>query len=454
MLALAQHFGNSPIDDLRSGDSIYFDAPGLGLVRYPASWALPLTGIMALLFIASAAATKNAAMVPALSCWLLWLGVLWLHPQYHLILHGMPYNGNWYLLFFVATALGLFVMMHSQLKRWIRPLESSLAAMLAWLLLLGFISVSLPGVSFIFTWPLMAMLLALVFLLSKSGDKLSANARALILTAAAAPGVVLFAPLIHLLYNALTPDMVYVPMILLALFFGIIAVLLDSLTPRRAFLFAPILIALALLGVGAMTSDFDPAQPQPDNLFYIQSQKDDQAFWVSTDQQLDSWTKTFFSPDSKKQVANNLFGTTQQMFWLHPAPAMHYQAPVIQVLSDSVTASGASKSRHVVIEIRSPRQAPKIVIRIEGASVSKSSVQAHDFSADYHGNWELTVLGMQDAPVRLDLQLAPDTPFTVRVRDVSYGLPPTDFAPRPANMMSQPFRSSDTAQALSVLERK
>ncbi len=50
LLALAQHFGNTPLDDLRSADSVYFDAPGLGLVNYPVSWVLPLCAALILLF--------------------------------------------------------------------------------------------------------------------------------------------------------------------------------------------------------------------------------------------------------------------------------------------------------------------------------------------------------------------------------------------------------------------
>ena len=47
---MAQHFGNMPLDDLRSADSVYFDAPGLGLVHYPVSWDLSLCGVLILLF--------------------------------------------------------------------------------------------------------------------------------------------------------------------------------------------------------------------------------------------------------------------------------------------------------------------------------------------------------------------------------------------------------------------
>ena len=50
LLALTQYFGNAPLDNLRSADSVYFDAPGLGMVNYPISLALPLCGVLILFF--------------------------------------------------------------------------------------------------------------------------------------------------------------------------------------------------------------------------------------------------------------------------------------------------------------------------------------------------------------------------------------------------------------------
>src|SRR6185369_4111009 len=41
-LALARQFGNISLGDNRSGNAIYFNTFGSSLIRYPASWAIPL----------------------------------------------------------------------------------------------------------------------------------------------------------------------------------------------------------------------------------------------------------------------------------------------------------------------------------------------------------------------------------------------------------------------------
>ena len=177
LLALAQHFGNTPLDDLRSADSVYFDAPGLGLVNYPVSWVLPLCGVLILLFAMvlypglksgelRAARTALGAlafliMIPALAgiCQLLWIGIRRLHPEYDTLLQGDTYNSHWYLLAFVMLVIGLFAFMQSGIRRWIRPMELAFGAMACWLLFLIAASIGLPGASFLFLWPLAPLLL-------------------------------------------------------------------------------------------------------------------------------------------------------------------------------------------------------------------------------------------------------------------------------------------------------
>ncbi len=176
LLALAQYFGNASLDDLQSSDSVYFDAPGLGLVNYPVSRVLPLCGVMILLFAIvlslglksgelRAARTALGALAfliitPVLAgiCQLLWLGIRRLHPQYDTLLQGDTYNSHWYLLASVMLVIGLFAFMQSGLQRWIRPMELAFGAIACWLIFLIAVSIELPGVSFLFFWPLAPLL--------------------------------------------------------------------------------------------------------------------------------------------------------------------------------------------------------------------------------------------------------------------------------------------------------
>ena len=51
MLALARAFGNGPLPRPATGDGIFFDAPFVGLVVYPESWAIPIALLVGLLVV-------------------------------------------------------------------------------------------------------------------------------------------------------------------------------------------------------------------------------------------------------------------------------------------------------------------------------------------------------------------------------------------------------------------
>jgi Peptidase family M28 len=185
MLALVKHFGNIPLNDLKSSDRVYFDLLAFGLVNYPVSWIMPLNALLLLLFatvMTSGVKTKTVRVTRILSSMIgfpvilvglsaashyLWLAIRQLHPDYESFL---PYNSHWYLLAFVFLDFGLFGFLQVYVTKWLRSLEFSLGIMACWLLLLVFCSVWLPGVSFLLFWPLTAMLMVvgMLFLRKKN----------------------------------------------------------------------------------------------------------------------------------------------------------------------------------------------------------------------------------------------------------------------------------------------
>lgn len=205
LLALAQHFGNMPLDDLQSAESIYFAVPILGMVHYPVGWAVPLCGVLIVLFGAvltlglksgELRAGRTALgsitfliMVAAIAaaCQILWLGIRHLHPEYQLSLQWDTYNSHWYLLAFVLLVIGLFALIQAAMQRWLRPMELAVGAMACWLVFSIAASVWLPPASFLFTWPLASMLLALGILFWQRRANISSPMQAGLLLVGAAP---------------------------------------------------------------------------------------------------------------------------------------------------------------------------------------------------------------------------------------------------------------------------
>jgi Peptidase family M28 len=468
ILAMTRHFGQQSLNELASDDRVYFHLPAFGLVHYPVAWVLPLSaftlllvGALVLLCIKSGAVRPGRILlglpglvaiiaVLAAACHAMWSLILSLHPGYKSLIHGATYNDAWYLLFFLTLALSLFMLLQTLLKRWISTLEFGLAAFLLWALLLAATSVALPGGSFLFTWPLLPMLLAWLFLAKRA---VSGNLRGVILLAAASPAVIVFTPIVHLLYTALTPAMAVVPIIFFTLLLALLNSLLDDLSQQRLLRFVPPVAAMVFFGVAALTSGFSPERPRQNSLFHVEVPATQQAFWVSSDVDLDSWTRPFFNPGAKQlkhDTASDLFGSSSRLYWRNPAPRLNLPAPLIELVEDRI--DGALRT--VKLEVRSQRLAPRITIRVEGIEVKAANVEGEKFVHPTAGQWEINAFAMLDKPVRLELTLAAGKGFSILVRDISWGLPAALVTPRPADMMPQAFRTSDTQQVLAQLKLK
>ena len=462
MLSLVRHFGNLKLQDLRSGDSVYFDFPGLGLVHYAVSAVWPLTFAAAALFLLLAVAGVRrkqlragriaagslaflliaAALAGAAKA--LWSGLLLVHPGYRLIVQGLPYNSHWYLLAFIALAVGVFVWMQARLQRSIAPLELAMGSAMVWVILLVAASILVPGASFLLLWPLLSMLLATGALLV--WPRREGGFRTWLLLSGAAPGVLLFAPLIRAIFIGLGPHLVFVMIIVLVMLLGLMAGLLAMMT-RRLPLFA-ILAGIALLSAGALSSGFDADHPRPANLFYIKEAKSGQSLWVSEDEKLDAWSQQFFAGQAQRRALPSVFGDGVGVFWASPAPESGVSTPSIHVLSDR----REKAARKLELEVKSLRLAPSFLVVVEGAKVLQSGLNGRALGEAPRHPWSLLASGMPADGVRLALEIEPGKAFKIRVRERSFGLPKNDFAPRSADIIVQAFGSSDSTQSVSLLE--
>jgi hypothetical protein len=468
MLSLVQHFGNTDLVNIQSSDSVYFDAPGLGMVHYSVSWAFGLCIVTIALFCTvilagikcgavRATGTALAALafliiVPVLSALsqLLWIFLKFLHPQYQLMLQGDTYNSNWYLPAFVLLTIAQFVLVQSNLKRWICPMELAAGAMFVWLILLIATSILLPGASFLFFWPLAPALTVLGLLFLINGKNMPPTFVSVLFILATAPGIVIFAPFIKALFIGLTPNQIAVVTGFLALFLGLIAPLLDLLTRSFVLPSAPLIIGLVLLITGSFHSGFDTEHPRPNHLFYAQDSVSGKAFWLSNDKSPDEWTRSFFPDSNKKRQIKEIFGEKSTLYWVGSAPVLFLQAPKATVLKDTIM----SGMRKINIQVRSLRNAPELRVYLEGASVLSSKVENRVFSQKLDPDWSLQGFGLSEMGLNIELNVGAGSPFQIRVIDFSYGLPRTNLPPRPENTIPQLFSTSDTTAVANAIAFK
>lgn len=464
MLTLTRHFGNGSLHDLKSADSVYFELPGIGLVHYTATAVMPLTLFIAAVLCAVAVMGIKAgairpgrillampvflvmAILLAIGCQLIWIGASMLHPEYAVL--GDPYNSQWYLLAFVALVIGVYIALKAGVARWFRPLELGFGALVLWQLLLVVTSFAMPGVSFMFAWPLLAMLAVLGVLFSRRYAGITPGARTALLVLGLAPAVILFGPVVRTVYLGLSPQVSLATGLLIALLAGIMTPLLTGLTRRFLMPALPLAAGAVFLVVGSMTARTDADHPTTANLFYAWDSDTGKAFWISRDEQLDAWSKTYFPSVSEKRQVPEVFGTASRKYWVSAAPQLAgLEAPQMEVLSD--TAKGGT--REVTIKVWTVRNAPIFSVRVEGTDVLASRVDGQPFTQKPNPKWLLEAYGMGDRALEVTVQVKAGQPFDIRVNDETFGLPPHAATPRPAGLIQSIHGTNgDTVRAVRM----
>lgn len=462
MLALVRHFGQRPLVALVGEDRIYFDVPGIGLVHYPAAWALPITlvaGLLlavvlalgvrgglgwrklgggVLLFLGSTALVAAAAQ-------LLWMGAKWLHPAYAASAHGNTYNSHWYLAAALALGLAIFCALGTRLQQRVPAQAVALGSMVVWMGLLVGATFYLPGATFLLAWPLLSMLLALGLCLHRPG--MGQGSRCLVLLLGAGPGVILFAPLVWGIYVGLTPNMMWVAALMAAQLFGLLAALL--LPHAAALAGLGLLLCLAMLGAGANTAANDAAHPRQANLFYLQDGQSGKALWLSTDAELQPWTRAWLGADAVRGPLPALFGNDQPL-WSSPAPGFEVTAPELTIMSDQ---KGGS-IRKIELELKSLRDAASVILTVEGVTVYRSFLNTRVLTRVPRPAWSMVAHAIGPDGVRVNLEVEAGKPFLIRARERSWGLPAAGKPAMPKDVILQPFGSSGTTQSVQVLQMK
>jgi hypothetical protein len=468
VLGLTRHFGSASLAKLPSRDSVYFNRPGGKLVHYPAPLAMLLAVFCLVLFGVLMVKSKRAGLARrgrvlvaafvflvnivllGLACQLLWMTVGLLHPEYNL--QDAPYNSMTYLFAITAAVPALYAVLQSGWGRWLTAFELALGALMFWAVLQLLLAVAMPGATFLFAWSLLPLLVVQLVLVSASGRAMSMPKRAGLLLLGLAPAVLLFAPMVRMLFNGLGPHLFIATGLILALLMGLMGPLLDMLNQRRLVLIVAATLGFGGLVAGSLSSDFDADKPRPSNLFYAFNASTGKAFWISRDDELDDWNRKYFASTDVPRKVPELFGPSPRLYWAASAPLMAgLEAPELEIVSDTVS----GPTREVVMRARTRRNAPALTVKVENAPVLSSEVQGKVYTKEARERWVMEAYGMADEWLDVRFKVKAGMPFQVRLSDEAYGLPPADASSRTAAIVPGMYGTSgDTVRAVQVREFK
>jgi hypothetical protein len=459
-LSLARHFGNLNLAETRQGNEVYFDILGRRLAHYPGSVVMPLAVAALLLFVgvlivglkrrrmtlSGVALGAGVVFLGFLSSALVAQGLWWAlrlsNSGYRLFSMDDVYGGKWHMAGFLALTFAVTSAINLLFRKRIRIPNLAMGGMIWWLVLTILTSIYVPGASYLFTWPLLFALAAMWLNLKDETLSVKRVAAQCIFSI---PLLILFPPLIWLVYTAVGLANSGLVMVMSALGWALLIPQLDVLMARKQWLppAASAALAAILIGVGVASFGFDEKNPKPTSVFYAVNPDLKRAIWASVGQTPDEWTAQFFSPESKIAPVGEFF-PTQNWFLRSDAPVLTAPPPSVTLIDDQVK----DEVRALRLRIVSPRQAPNLSLYVDCAGELVSGVI--DGQATYrrlNNQLAINYYGLPDEGVEVILRAKTSAPIKITAVDFSYGLPQApeiQYRPRPENLMPTAFRYDDT----------
>jgi hypothetical protein len=303
------------------------------------------------------------------------------------------------------------------------------------------------GSSYLPTWPLLFVLLGLGYEFTRRDESDRPGVKLAITYLCAIPGIVVVAPVVHLIFIAmpfaLAPALVLFFVLLLAL---LIPLLRTSTAGNRWALPGTFSAIAVLVFVMAGSGDgFDKDHRQSNHVLYFLDAATQRALWISSDARPDEWTEQFFGKNPERGPLAEPFPLGRRVYLQAPAPVASLQPPEAKLLED-VTANGI---RHLRLQLVSRRGAERISVQVSAevlsAAVDGKALAADTTANEAQKNWSLLYLALPKDGIELVLETR-STPLAVRLVDESYRLPLLDgtaITARPPHVMPAPFFRSD-----------
>ena len=473
-LGLARYFGNQDLAQVdRSEDVVAFSLPGGAVVSYPAGWALAMAVTASILLVsilifgllrhavtvrgslAGVPLALGAVLLPLLLGAAVWLGLSRLHPEYWRNLMGAPYAADVYLVGLCAVVLAVGTSVMLVARRWVTAQELAVGSLLVWTALALLSAVTLPGTSYVFTWPAVlatvllggSMLWGTAAGPARTGHTAAIGVATALSTLIVVPAMLWTYLIVGYWMVTMQPDLPFITVSLLfiSLLVALFAPYLNLASGRGRWL-APGLAAVLAAGfatAGSILSDFGPTQPLQNGVWYQLDANTGHASWYSFgDRPSDPWTAQFFPGviepvDLSMIYAATPANPTPPAGFKGAAPLADLSGPELQTVSDQTIGD----VRTLALHLSSPRQARGLLVELTGGPVYAASingVRQTNSAWLTRDQWFLRYYGQTAAGLDLVLELpAGARDFIVRCTDQSDGLPElpgVTYAPRSADM--------------------
>jgi len=379
-------------------------------------------------------------------------------------------GGSWLSTLLLLTLIPLLLWLRS---RQTRPSLWS-AALLAWWLLTALTLYAAPTASYVFVWPLGAVLLGITLQHRLAGPAAGTWGTVLNMLVAIVV-LILLAPVLILGYLALGTTFPQGVMVLSTLVLLLIWPLMrDIARPANG------VPAWLLLGAGLIMTavvmfgrDFDTRHQRGEELFYAIDGDQQQGFWVTPDARPGSWLSDFMGSEAQKANVSRILPGYDRAVDIRETDVPAFQAATLEVTSDRLL----DGQREVGLHLQSPTQAQYInllfsrEVLISAASVNgfplalptdqqEDSMTVEKAAALKASNkesrpawWRWRWYGLPAEGADIVLRMEPGKSLPVRIVEVDWGTP-AGAPRRPEESMPPPYRWSDSTVIFQTMVLK
>lgn len=367
MLAMALTLGTEPLPRAHTGDGVFFDLPGIGLVVYPQGLEIPLA-ILALALVAVLVVRDRKGVVVGVLAALVAIALSGVVAfVVGAMLHGPAVWSGLYATGIVLLALSATAACYSVANRWSTARGLRVGALIVWLVLALALAFLVPGTSYLFTWPL---LFAAVAALMTRGREV-ANWATAIVTIFLLVGFFYGVSVVMLGVTGAGAIALGVAASLIML---LLAPLLEIVAVDARWSGAPWLAgagALVLL-IAALTVRPSTDHPLRSALVYAENADSSDAWLGTMGRVRDAWTRDAIAarpPSPTPDWTTRLSGSTVR-FTGRKVTRVALAGPTATLIGDTL----ANEIRRVVLRVTAPSGTTALVMRASGAKVLMSSI--------------------------------------------------------------------------------
>ncbi len=506
ILPLVQALGNDNIREKHQAQNVvYFDVLGRFLIHYPEHWAIMIALLLTVftMLILWSGFRKNTLTFKEIFAGFMsfiisvitvggLITLAWHFSRPLLNLEGYipPYNLHTFFAAFaiitVAVVLSIFFVFRSRFKLG-GLITGSLICWNAGALATAFL---LPGISYLFAWPLLPALAAAFLIITadapkithhyssgnpsgdSSGDSSITSSRyssyssgyyshdysghdannhkflvhTLMLSITALVSVLLWLPCIYLVFIAISSMVPSAAFIMLTMLLIILYPQLHYILPLQNWIVPVGATAAGLIIYGLALSGSGPAAERPwmNAIIYSYNAETREALWINPLPGDDEWTEQFVAKEAKWMLPDYFDKFYFGEFRADVAPPLpaEFSPPHIEVLDETQTDSG---SRELRLLITSPRRAPSVNLHVDSPAGIKSAVW-DGVGLNPEMLQGLSFFALPPEGAELFLRLNGEDPVEITMFDLSHELPKSiteNYQQRPSHYIPAPLYYTD-----------